>query len=66
MNYNVLGNYKKSRKSNVRTKFESLAQHTDRLRPNKPKNNKFVENELENWVLMNQINTTVDLDDKKI
>ena len=27
-------------------------------------NNKFVENELENWALMNQTNVEVDLDDK--
>ena len=32
----------------------------------KTQNNKFVENGLENWVLVNQTTTKVDLDDKRI
>ena len=33
----------------VRTKFESLAQKMDGVRPKKPKTNEFVESGLENW-----------------
>ena len=29
-------------------------------------NNEFVDDELENWILMSQTNTTIDLDDKKV
>ena len=47
----------------VRIGFGSLAQHINGPRP---KNKEFVENELENWVLMNQINKPIDLDDKKV
>ena len=32
----------------------------------KTQNNEFVKNKLENWVLMNQTDTKVDLDDKKM
>ena len=32
----------------------------------KAQNNEFVKNGLENWALMNQTNTKVDLDDKKM
>ena len=40
---------------------------TDRwTKAQKARNNKFVKNELENWVLMNQTSTIVDLDDKKM
>ena len=42
-----------------------ISSPTDRwTKAQKAKNNKFVKNELENWVLMNQTNTKVDLDDK--
>ena len=38
----------------------------DGLRPNKPKNNEFVEYGSENWALVNQTNTRNDLDDKRM
>jgi len=39
----------------VRTWFRLLAQRVYGLKPKIVQNNKFVENELENWVLVNQI-----------
>ena len=40
---------------------------TDRwTKAQKAQNNEFVENMLENWALINQTNTKVDLDDKKM
>ena len=38
----------------------------DGLRPKKTQNNEFVESGLENWALMNQTTTKVDLDDKRM
>ena len=38
----------------------------DGLRPNKPKNNEFVECGLGNWALVNQTNTRKDSDDKRM
>ena len=38
----------------------------DGLRPKKPKNNEFVESGLENWVLVNQMNSGKDSDDKRM
>ena len=35
----------------------------DELKPKKPKNNEFVESGLENWVLVNQMNSGKDSDD---
>ena len=40
-------------KLNARTRFESLVQRINELRPKKPNTNEFVESGLENWVLMN-------------
>ena len=45
----------------VRTGFELLAQNVDGPGP-KSSNNEFVENELENWVLITQTNLKMDLD----
>ena len=39
----------------VRTWFKLLARRVYGLKPKKTQNNKFVENELENWALVNQI-----------
>ena len=47
----------------VRTKFEFLACYLDELRP---KNNEFVESGLENWALVNQMNTGRDSNDKRM
>jgi len=38
----------------VRTRFDILAQGMNGIRSKKPKNNEFVEDGLENWVLVNQ------------
>ena len=38
----------------------------DGVRPKKPKNNEFVESGLENWVLVNQMNSGKDSDDKRM
>ena len=38
----------------------------DGLRPKKPKNNEFIESGSESWVLVNQMNTGKDSDDKRM
>ena len=50
----------------VKTRFEFPTHYVDGLRPKKPKNNEFVESGLENWVLVNQMNSGKDSDDKRM
>ena len=49
----------------VRTWFRLLAQRVSGLKPKTAQNNKFVENGLENWALVNQIIETIGFDVKE-
>ena len=50
----------------VKTRVELPTHYKDGLRPNKPKNNEFVECGSKNWALVNQTNTGRDSDDKRM